>query len=367
MCLVVWQLPVVSDLRLLHAGYADDEETRNKLLKQLLHQALEGPTSRLMVLDPRLMSQREMPPGNWAQLYLLYQAYCLASGTRCASRASFYNTSKAWRKTLRFRPASKHSICHTCDRLKSSMRHSTNFVKHAQACDELLGHLSLMWRCRQVYWSARERSRAREDFLTIIFDGFDKSKPSLPRWSRGQLPKNAVFERINRTGVAISAALAHGYGCVIFLAEEGISTGGEYSWECLLKTIQLCIDASQRKGHRAPRSLWIQSDNTVKELKNSLTGAMCSHLVSSRFFEETGHYHLPIGHTHEDVDGVFGLLSNHLQASRDLQTPQDMRRQAFCSFYLESTFIYRSWIHGFCIVHLSQLGAFGSDWRIVCP
>ena len=323
----------LTDFRLLQAGCADDEETRNKLLKQLLHQALEGPTSRLMVLDPRLMSQREMPPGNWSQLYLLYQAYCLASGSKCASKASFYSTSKAWRKTLRFRPVSKHSICQTCDRLKSSMRHSTNFVGHAQACDELLGHLSLMWRCRQVYWSARERARAREDLLAIIFDGFDKSKPSLPRWSRGQLPKNPVFERINRTGVAISASLAHGYGCVVFLAEEGISTGGEYSWECLLKTIQFCIDAAHRKGHRAPRSLWVQSDNTVKELKNSLSGAMCSHLVTSQFFEEAGHYHLPVGHTHEDVDGMFGLLSNHLQSARDLQTPQDMRRQAFYSFH----------------------------------
>lgn len=32
-------------------------------------------------------------------------------------------------------------------------------------------------------------------------------------------------------------------------------------------------------------------------------------LLSADYFDETGHHHLPVGHTHEDIDGVFGLLS----------------------------------------------------------
>lgn len=45
----------------------------------------------------------------------------------------------------------------------------------------------------------------------------------------------------------------------------------------------------------------MQSDNTVKEVKNGLSGTVMSTLVNSRFFDECGHHHLPVGHTHEDI------------------------------------------------------------------
>lgn len=65
----------------------------------------------------------------------------------------------------------------------------------------------------------------------------------------------------------------------------------------------------------------------MKELKNSLSGSMLIGLLSADYFDETGHRHLPVGHTHEDIDGVFGLLSNVLQTCGDsLQTPADMAR-----------------------------------------
>lgn len=305
----------------------DDDAARTALLKSLLHQALEGQTGRTMTLEPAHLAQRELPPGNWSQLYMLYQAHCIATGGRCASKAAFYSASKVWRKTLRFRHQSKHSTCWTCDRLRAEMRASRGFMEHATACDGLLRHLAQMWRCRQAYWLAREKSRTGQGFLTIIYDGFDKSKPSLLRWPRGRMPKHATLERLNRTGIQISAALAHGYGAVIFLAEECVSTGGPFSWECLFYTIQKSHEACCRSGRSWPRSLWLQHDNTVKELKNGLSGNLLAGLVLSQYFDEAGQHMLPVGHTHEDIDGVFGMLSNHLMSANDsLQTLSDMKR-----------------------------------------
>ena len=47
--------------------------------------------------------------------------------------------------------------------------------------------------------------------------------------------------------------------------------------------------------------LWLQSDNTIKEVKNGLSGVVMAALVSCRYFDECGHHHLPVGHTHEDI------------------------------------------------------------------
>ncbi|CAJ1361527.1 unnamed protein product, partial [Effrenium voratum] len=120
----------------------NSEEARATLLQQLMNQALEGPTTRLTHRDPRLLAKRELPPGSWSSMYLVYQAHCLACGTRPASRAVFYEDTKRWRHCLKFRSKSQHSTCLQCDRLRAQMRHSKSFMEHAAAADRLLGHLA---------------------------------------------------------------------------------------------------------------------------------------------------------------------------------------------------------------------------------
>ena len=56
--------------------------------------------------------------------------------------------------------------------------------------------------------------------------------------------------------------------------------------------------------------LWIQHDNTVKELKNGLSGALLAYLCSSNYFWETAHCCLPVGHTHEDIGDLVAEREN---------------------------------------------------------
>ena len=67
-----------------------DEEARDRLLAELMSDALRGPSNQIAHLDPKRLSARELPPGTWSQLYVLYQASCLAEERPCASRAVFY-------------------------------------------------------------------------------------------------------------------------------------------------------------------------------------------------------------------------------------------------------------------------------------
>lgn len=238
-----------------NAGALDNEETRTKLLEALLQETLEGPTTRLMKADPAKMALRELPPGTWASMFVLYQAHCLATNQDVASRSTFYACTRDWRKCLKFRKRSQHSTCQICDRLKSQMRSSNSFLLHAQYADRLLGHLAMTWRCREKYWEARNISRSKTDQITLITDGYDKSKPCLPRWAHGRAPKGGAFDKYPRTGMQVSAVIAHGWGCVIYLAPEHVSCGGSYTWEILLHTLSLCWKEAVKEGRAFPRSL----------------------------------------------------------------------------------------------------------------
>ena len=251
-------------MRLLQqSANMDSEESRERLLKELLQDTLQGPTSRIMKANPAKLAMRELPPGTWSQIYNLYCAHCLAVKEEAASRSTFYKCTEDWRRALKFRRRSQHSICLTCDKIKSRMRHSSSFIEHAKRTDALLGHLAGTWRAREKYWAARAASRAKDDVLCIITDGFDKSKPCVPRWAHGRAPKHPTVEKHPRTALQLSACLAHGWGAVIFLAPEHVSTGGSFTWETVLLTMNEVWKQSTKEGRRFPRSLLcrIISDN----------------------------------------------------------------------------------------------------------
>ena len=279
------------------------DEARAQLLQGLLESALQGPSTQLVV-QPSELALKDLPPGNWMQLYLLYQATCSASKRPPASQSVFYAVSKRWRCCLRFRTKSAHSMCKICDVLKSKMRHARGFLQHARACDELLQHLQLTWQCRQAYWAARDRAMTTRDVVTIIIDGYDRAKPVLPRWAHGRQPKGGVFDRINRPHLNITCAFAHGYCCIVYLAPESAPAGGSYQWELIFRTLARVAEIARRRGQTVPDTLWLQADNTVKEVKNALSGLLLSVLLQRGILSEGGHHHLPVGHTHEDVGAL---------------------------------------------------------------
>lgn len=74
--------------------------------------------------------------------------------------------------------------------------------------------------------------------------------------------------------------------------------------------------------------LWLQSDNTVKELRNQYGSRTLSSMVQCGIFSSSCMAHLRVGHTHEDVDGLFSLVTSALKStsSSNLQTPRDLQR-----------------------------------------
>ena len=74
----------------------------------------------------------------------------------------------------------------------------------------------------------------------------------------------------------------------------------------------------------SPFRCWLQADNTVKEVRNGYVARLAATLVQGSTFSCMSHHHLVVGHTHEDVDSVFSLVTSALSTTATLMTPRDV-------------------------------------------
>jgi hypothetical protein len=70
-----------------------------------------------------------------------------------------------------------------------------------------------------------------------------------------------------------------------------------------------------------PAHLWIQADNAPSDNKNHTLLAFCGLLVGQGVFKTVQLNHLIVGHTHEDIDAFFAILSRLLK-----RKPRDQRQ-----------------------------------------
>ncbi len=80
----------------------------------------------------------------------------------------------------------------------------------------------------------------------------------------------------------------------------------------------------------------IQSDNTVAQAKNSIVTEFLAYLVSKGFFRTVTLNFLMVGHTHEDIDQLFGLMIQMACRKGHWQTPEEL--MSFLAKELESNF-----------------------------
>lgn len=69
--------------------------------------------------------------------------------------------------------------------------------------------------------------------------------------------------------------------------------------------------------------LYIIMDNTPGDNKNSYVFAMLAYLVAVGMFQEVEVIHLLKGHTHNDVDAVFGVLAKRVKHAT-IYTPEEL-------------------------------------------
>ena len=300
--------------------------------------------------------ERYLPPGHMKDYWL----QMIAQDGQSLKPVPFGTFWKIWYEEfsfMKFRHASSHTQCGTCIRHKLLLKEMSGFIKAREEQQKLFAnHLRAQYADRLQYWESRSASRERSPAAaTLILDGMDQQKFLYPRASEFQAKE---LYNMMRPKAHISGLLLHGRLVLFSVAPSDMP-----------KDSNSCIEMTAHAMHLLAQEtdlsrlvLTVQSDNTPREVKNNhyirFLTAMTSHgaffsdwfflvilrvgfcicviwsiwtqgiaAVTSGIVRGAQLRMLRSGHSHEDVDQVFGSLASFLsRKARRATGPHEFRQ-----------------------------------------
>lgn len=234
---------------------------------------------------------------------------------------------ESFSEKMAIRPESQHKQCHICVRHKCILKGLGNDrLSRARQMDEYRRHLARQYQDRVAYYRNRSQSRLKQllpegvKTLAVIIDGMDHGKYKFPR-TFAMCSKELAG--LNRPSLDLVCCIAHGYGLWMIATLPHVCKDSNLNVDILSHVLHCLME----KGLDCRTvSFKIQCDNTVRECKNNVTLRWLGCLVSSHRLKRAEVNSLTSGHSHEDVDQHFSVLSHAIQKEKELHVPEDFVR-----------------------------------------
>lgn len=206
------------------------------------------------------------------------------------------------------------SICDTCVRLKETSRFSTGEMKEAAEA-ALNKHIDYVQAARDRMTRRAEHAVASpQDVLYVNIDGMDQAKTNLPN----EVTKSKADDEGMPLVAKLLGAIAYGHGWWGFWSFPEWSPSSNLTLTALCQMFRDITggDPSASEvpalGAGLPPHLHLQMDNTSRDNKNHYLIGFAGMLVAERIFQEVRVFFLPVGHTHNEIDQTFSLVSQGL-------------------------------------------------------
>lgn len=179
--------------------------------------------------------------------------------------------------------ASSFTKCDICEEFKNRIESCPCRQEFEALCEQRAAHNYKQGKDRQKY--KKHRCKAFDDsdkYLSVIMDGMDQSKTSLPK-PRSFSKTQANIEILKQK---LHGSIAHSYGPFVHTAVHPLITGGNFTVECLWRTLRGVARIRTERGQKAlPNVLYLQLDN-ARDGKNKTLLAYCHYLVFTGVFEK---------------------------------------------------------------------------------
>ena len=368
-------LQATATLRTLLVSNADKMPHKTRTVES-------GEKVTAMVLPSAFRWRDQLPIINEANAMLNLQPIS-SSGLSNIRRASFPEYAPKAR-------GDTFARCGLCDRYKQLRCACTPFsFSQEKWCTLLNTHLLGQRAHRELYYANRHISEKYPDkMLTIIHDKMDHSKTASPHFSH----KTKSTDPFMKMPIAVTGMIAHGHGDVRY-AHYGLDIyptdsnhtvgslarllrdletppknssrtlfseeGQSLLTKALLSGSEACLDSllpppdESLVAHPLPPILTLQLDNCSGDNKNRWVFAFCSLLVYKGIFKEVYINFLIVGHTHEDIDALFGRWSTQLKMNdyptlpRLMKSFMDCESQPVIPHFIEEVPDFKRFVHGY--------------------
>ena len=214
--------------------------------------------------------------------------------------------------------------CDTCCTLYELMKVSNSYADFQKLEQFKVLHRMEVTTQKAAYYANRRLAEVQpETYMSIIIDGMQQSHSELPYFGNQKEYPYRVVQHIE-------GCKQHGFGNCFYRTFPHVKHGVNLTLTCLVDQIAMrqkyCLD----NNLKFPTHLFLQIDggpeNTAKPFL-----AFCQLLLKLRIFDKIEVNRLPVGHTHEDIDALFGTLWKHVR-SEVIKTPQDFKNYVLKSF-----------------------------------
>lgn len=186
-------------------------------------------------------------------------------------------------------------------------------------------HLRTVQVCRMGYYERQAKAMLHpNNYMSIIIDGCDSNTTILPNIKSRSKKEEGCSEymlKCKLMGVRVHAMRNRDY---LYLAPPFVAKKicWNYTLDCLMRT--LCEEEKYRLENNLswPTTLYLQLDNSTKDNKNCSVKAFLSYLILIGVFDEIHINYLPVGHTHEDIDQLFSVITYALKRHDAYTFPQ---------------------------------------------
>ena len=260
---------------------------------------------------------------SYLNIKCIFNFYCERTDVlRRVSERSFYSIFKSFfgdpsrqlssLPRIVFQPFHTHPVCVVCSRIGDLRKTVKNESEAKYAEMRKKAHM-LEIRKKYLQFATRRELAIRysADYLHLGIDDMDQSKLQSPYFCQNTKDLSNLLKLNNHlTGcIVTNGNLKNDREYMVFVNNDQYAQDSNKTISIIFKI----LSSLQSKIGQLPRKLMLQTDNCVKDLKNQIVLSFYYLLVEKNIFDEVIITSMPVGHTHNDVDWMFGIIAQKLK------------------------------------------------------